>query len=70
MNITIIVPVHVDEPVTDAARDKLKKHLEAALNFPNQDVVRRNLANLVDTDARNLGCVCRFKFGKLEAKVE
>lgn len=70
MNITITVPVRVDEPVTEPERDKLKKYLEASFGTSNKDVLRSNLGALADPETRMLGTVCRFSFGRPEVKVE
>ncbi len=70
MNITITVPVHIDEPVTAAARRKLKAYLEASLVTAQDDIRRSNMTTLFDPKPRMLGTVCRFKFGEVKAKVE
>lgn len=70
MNITITIPVCIDEPVTAAERKNLKAYLEAALTTAHEDVRRSNMKTLFDPEPRMLGTICRFKFGEVEAKVE
>ena len=67
MNITITIPVHIDGPLTAAERRQLREHLEAALQ---KDALPGNAHTLFDPEPRMLGTICRFRFGKPEAKVE
>lgn len=66
MNITISVPVHIDEPITASERKELRAHLQAALHEPTAETLRI----LFDPEPRMLGTVCRFRFGEVKAKVE